>query len=240
MKGLLFGAVLLGLVIVVPGPTLARVDIVLTLPPPIVFAAPPEVVVIPGTYVYAVPGIVENIFFYNGWWWRQWEGRWYRSHDYGAGWAYYQRVPSFYSRIPSGWRTYYRDRRWEGRQWNYQPIPYQQLQRNWRGWQKSRHWEKQRTWGVEGLRSRPPSRTMVKPQQRPGMQRPPQTRRQHQPQQQRPGMQRTPQTRQQHQPQQQRPGMQRAPQTRQQHQPQQQRPGVQRAPQPQQQPQPQQ
>ena len=57
MKKLLFPAVLLVLVLVFPVPTMAEVDvgISISLPPPIVFAAPPEVVVIPETYVYAVP-----------------------------------------------------------------------------------------------------------------------------------------------------------------------------------------
>jgi len=158
MKRLLFGVMLLGLIIVVPLPTPAMGDIAVTLPPLIVFAAPPEVIVIPETYVYVVPEIEEDIFFYNGWWWRLWEGRWYRSRDYSSGWVYYRSVPSFYVLIPSGWRTDYREHRWGGHQWNYQRIPYEQLQHNWRGWQKSRHWEKQETWGVEGLKSRPQSR----------------------------------------------------------------------------------
>jgi hypothetical protein len=153
----------LGLVIAVPVPTPARVDIVVDLPPPIVFAAPPEVIVIPETYIYVVPEIEEDIFFYDGWWWRPWQGRWYRSRDYSSGWVYYRSVPSFYVRIPSGWRTDYREHRWGGHQWNHQRIPYQQLQHNWRGWQKSRHWEKQQTWGVEGLKSRPQSHETVKP-----------------------------------------------------------------------------
>ena len=51
MKKLLFGTMLLALVIVVPIPTMAAVDIHIgiPLPPPIVFAAPPEVVVLPDT-----------------------------------------------------------------------------------------------------------------------------------------------------------------------------------------------
>ncbi len=49
MKRLIFGIMLLGLVIVVPIPTPARGEIAVTLPPPIVFAAPPEVIVIPDT-----------------------------------------------------------------------------------------------------------------------------------------------------------------------------------------------
>ena len=149
MKRLLFGTILLALVLVFPIPTMARVSI--SLPPPIVFAAPPVVVVIPETYVYVVPDYDGDIFFYNGWWWRLWEGRWYRSLNYNSGWGYYRNVPSFYRGIPSGWRNDYREHRWRGHPWNYQRIPYQQVQGNWRNWQKSRHWEKQNTWGVQGL-----------------------------------------------------------------------------------------
>ena len=169
MKKLLFRTILLTGVLVFPIPTMAGVDVHVSipLPPLIVFSAPPEVVVLPETNVYVVPDLDVDIFFYNGWWWRPWEGRWYRSRNYDSGWGYYKNVPSFYSGIPSGWRNDYRERRWKGHQWNYQRIPHQQVQRNWRNWEKSRHWEKQNTWGVQGLkprtRSQQPSRA-VQPQ----------------------------------------------------------------------------
>nr|CBX29878.1 hypothetical protein N47_F15730 [uncultured Desulfobacterium sp.] len=150
---------------------MGRVDVGVSipLPPPIIFASPPEVVVIPESYVYAVPDIDVDIFFYNGWWWRPWQGRWYRSQSYSSGWAYYQSVPSFYREIPSGWRNDYRERRWKGHQWNYQRIPHQQVQQNWNNWEKSRHWEKQNSWGVQGLKSGTQSRQQnreVQPKQR--------------------------------------------------------------------------
>jgi len=155
MKKLLFGTIFLALVLVSPIPAMAKVNIGINISlPPIVFAGPPEVVVIPETDVYAVPDVSVDIFFYHGWWWRPWEGRWYRSRNYDSGWVYYQRAPSFYGRIPRGWRNDYRDHRWQGHPWNYQRIPNQQLQRNWSNWEKSRHWEKQNTWGVQGLRPR--------------------------------------------------------------------------------------
>jgi hypothetical protein len=177
MKILFFSTLILALAIVVPVPTMAGVDVnvSIALPPPIVFAAPPELIVLPETYVYVAPDVNTDIFFYNGWWWRPWEGRWYRSRDYKSGWAYYQRVPSFYAGIPSGWRNDYRDHRWGGHEWNYQRIPQQQVQRNWKGWQKSKYWEKQQSWGVKGLkpqaRSHQPaqavhSKTQAKPQLR--------------------------------------------------------------------------
>ena len=156
MQKLLLGTILWALVLVFPTPAMAKVNvgINISLPPLIVFAAPPEVVVIPETYVYADPDLDVDIFFYHGWWWRPWEGRWYRSRHYDSGWVYYQSVPSFYAGIPSNWRNEYRGHRWGGHPWNYQRIPHQQLQRNWSNWEQSRHWEKQNTWGVQGLKPR--------------------------------------------------------------------------------------
>ena len=103
MKKLLLGTILLALVIVVPIPTMAAVNINVSigLPPPIVFAAPPEVIVIPETYVYVVPDIDVDLFFWNGWWWRLWEGRWYRSHYYDRGWGYYKQCSKFLFRCRS-------------------------------------------------------------------------------------------------------------------------------------------
>ena len=157
MKKLLFGTMLLALVIVVPIPTMAQVDIHISfpLPPPIVFAAPPEVIVIPETYVYVVPDIDVDLFFWNGWWWRLWEGRWYRSHYYNRGWGYYNNVPSFYFDVDPGWRGHYRDHNWYGHRWNYERIPHQRLQQNWKSWQDNRRWERRGTWGVESYQPRP-------------------------------------------------------------------------------------
>jgi len=158
MKKLLFGTILLALAIVRPIPTMAEVDIrmVFPLPPPIIFAAPPDVIVMPDTnYVYVVPDIDADMFFWDGWWWRQWEGRWYRSHYYNRGWAYYNNVPTFYFDVDPGWRGYYRDHNWYGHRWNYERIPNRRLQQNWKSWNNNRHWERQGTWGVQGYQPRP-------------------------------------------------------------------------------------
>ncbi len=161
MKKILFGTVLLALVIVVPIPTMARVDIHVSiplppLPPPIVFAAPPEVVVIPETNVYVAPDIDVDLFFWSGWWWRLWEGRWYRSHYYNRAWAYYDDVPSFYFDVDPGWRGHYRDHNWYGHRWNYERIPNKRLQQNWKSWQDNRRWERRGTsWGVQSYQPRP-------------------------------------------------------------------------------------
>jgi hypothetical protein len=155
----LLGTMLLALICVFPVPSTAGVNVSVGISlPPLVFSAPPEVVVIPNTYVYAVPDVGVDIFFYNGYWWRPWEGRWYRSRHYNSGWSHYARTPSFYSHVPSGWRNNYRDRRWNGQQWNHQRIPQQQLQQNWRTWETSRHWERNNSWGVQGSKHQSQSR----------------------------------------------------------------------------------
>jgi hypothetical protein len=156
MKKVFLGTMLLTLMLIFPLPTTARVDIDIniSLPPPVRFVEPPELIVLPGSYVYAVPDVEVDIFFHDGWWWRSWDSRWYRSREYSSGWVYYQNVPSFYREIPSDWRHYYRERRWRGHEWHYQRIPHHRVTRYWRDWERDRYWEHQQTWGVRGLELR--------------------------------------------------------------------------------------
>ena len=136
-------------------------------PPSIAFEGPPDVVVMPDTDdVYVVPGIDIDLFFWGGWWWRPWEGRWYRSQYYNRGWSYYNNVPSFYYDVDPGWRGYYRDRNWYGHRWDYERIPHQRLQQNWKSWQNDRHWERQGTWGVRNYQPRPQQQRQELRQQR--------------------------------------------------------------------------
>jgi len=158
MKKLLLGAFLLVLAMGAPIPAMAEVNISIgiSLPPPIMFPAPPEVIVLPETnYVYVAPDVGVDIFFWGGWWWRPWEGRWYRSYYYDRGWAYYNSVPRFYYDIDPGWRGYYRGHNWYGHRWNYERIPNQRLQKNWKSWKNDRYWERERNWGVQGYKPRP-------------------------------------------------------------------------------------
>jgi len=112
------------------------------LPPPIIFPAPPQVVVIPGTNAYAVPDVEDEIFFYSGWWWRPWEGRWYRSRYYDRGWNHYRHAPSFYSHVYPGWRNDYRQHQWRGEPWGHRMVPYNDVRRNWRHWGRSGYWNR--------------------------------------------------------------------------------------------------
>ena len=100
------------------------------------FAAPPEVVVIPGTYVYMVPGIDVDVLFFQGYWWRPYEGHWYRSRDYKGSWRYVEP-----RRIPHGLRALpqdYRHRLAPG----YERIPHRDMQRNWKKWEREKYWDR--------------------------------------------------------------------------------------------------
>ncbi|MBU1566352.1 MAG: hypothetical protein KJ630_12100 [Proteobacteria bacterium] len=145
----------------IPLPRPPNIRINIPAPPHIQFAAPPKLVVVPETYVYVAPDVAEEIFFSDGWWWRPWKGRWYRSQHHNSGWQYYKSTPSFYQHVPRNWRNDYRQGHWRGHRWNADAIPHTQVQKNWKSWKAKKHWEKKQTWGVEGLRrptkSRPPS-----------------------------------------------------------------------------------
>jgi hypothetical protein len=171
MKKMILGTSLLTMMSLIPLPTIAglhidipappsihinippppSIRIGVPMPPHIEFSAPPRLVVVPETYVYVAPDVEEEIFFSDGWWYRPWEGRWYRSRNHSSGWQHYRSTPSFYSQIPSGWRNDYREGHWRGQQWNIRPIPHTQVQKNWRSWKTNNHWERQQSWGVENL-----------------------------------------------------------------------------------------
>ncbi|HXC52020.1 MAG TPA: hypothetical protein VN634_14120 [Candidatus Limnocylindrales bacterium] len=127
------------------------VSIGIPLPPPIVFAAPPELVVLPGSYVYVAADLAEDVYFVDGWWWRPWQGHWYRSHSYDRGWDRYSSVPSFYGGVNHGWRNDYRERRWQGHDWNYQRMPQQRVASNWSSWKSNNYWDSQQHWGVPDM-----------------------------------------------------------------------------------------
>lgn len=154
MKKIFSRMVFLSLVVLLPSSVMAQVDvnvrINIPLPPPIIFPAPPALIVIPETYVYVAPEIEEEIFFYGGWWWRPWDGRWYRSRHHDRDWMHYKGVPAFHQKVPPGWRNDYRERRWKGHEWDQRRIGHDDAEKNWRNWQRNRHWERENHWGVRG------------------------------------------------------------------------------------------
>jgi hypothetical protein len=104
-------------------------------PPPFVIPAPPPVFVIPQTYVYFVPDIEVDILFYHGYWYRPYQGRWYRSNSHNGPWVYIipEKLPSVLVRIPPNFRRVPP---------GHQRIPYGQLKKNWSKWEKEKYWDK--------------------------------------------------------------------------------------------------
>lgn len=137
MRKLFLGAVLMLMVSVFPGMAIADVQINIGLPPPVVFSAPPDVVVIPSgpSYVYMVPGTV-GLYFYGGYWYRFHGGYWFRATHYSHPWAVIEPylVPSPVVVIPADYILnmppgYYR-------------IRYHDFHNHWRDWGHHRHWHK--------------------------------------------------------------------------------------------------
>ena len=107
--------------------------------PPLVIPAPPVVAVIPGTDVYFCPDIAMDVFFYDGYWYRSYNGGWYSAVGYNGPWGYVANVPPVFFHLPGDYRV-----------GGYQRIPYADLNRNWRAWQRDRYWE-HHAWGRNDL-----------------------------------------------------------------------------------------
>lgn len=131
---------------VLPAGAQISLDIHIGPPPPYRIAAPPPVAVVPGSYVYMIPDIGVDIFFYSGYWYRPYEGRWFSARSYNGPWVYCPEprvpralleLPPDYRRVPPGHRR----------------IPYGQFKKNWAGWERDRYWERDRDW-QEGGRGR--------------------------------------------------------------------------------------
>ena len=58
-------------------------------PPPIVFEAPPRLVIVPGVpRVYYAPDVSVNFFSYGGRYYTYDDGNWFVARDYGGPWSY--------------------------------------------------------------------------------------------------------------------------------------------------------
>ena len=64
-------------------------------PPPVIFASPPRVVVVPNTPVSYVPATSYNVFVYEGRYYSFHDGAWFLATSHGGPWAFLpvERVP---------------------------------------------------------------------------------------------------------------------------------------------------
>ncbi len=143
-KSFLIAGMIFLVIFVMHYKALAETVIIKTEPPRVVITSEPELIVIPGTYVYYVKADDNDIFFYQGFWWRQWSNEWYRSGSYSGPWhrVHPRRVPHGITRIPPRWR--------ETREDNVR-VRWHDVRKNWREWERNKHWEK-RGWRREVVR----------------------------------------------------------------------------------------
>lgn len=143
-KGLLVTGIALVILVGFAAQSDARVNINIGIGIPAYnFAAPPSLVVIPGTYAYFVPGVDMDILFYQGYWYRPYDGRWYRARGYNGPWFHIApaRVPRVLIGLPLDYRRLYGGHR---------HIEYGDFHRNWRRWERERYWDRDRWWRERG------------------------------------------------------------------------------------------
>ena len=138
-----FGIILLVLMgLPVESIAAVNINVGISIPPPPVFRfhTPPPMVVIPGTYVYAVPDIDVEIFFYQGYWYRPHEEHWFRSKAYNGPWAYLDshRIPGVIYDLPPDYHYWLPP--------GHQKIPYGHFKNNWGRWERERYWEYDARW----------------------------------------------------------------------------------------------
>ncbi len=128
---------LIACVLFLPQKSLAGVHVNVGINLPVfTFAAPPPMLVIPGTYAYYVPDANVDIFFYQGYWYRPYEGRWFRARGYNGPWGHIvsSSVPRVVVDLPPDYRHHAHP--------GYERIPYGQFKKNWRRWDHERYWDK--------------------------------------------------------------------------------------------------
>ena len=103
--------------------------------PRVVIHEPPQVVVIPGTYVYLVPDVGPDFFFYHGYWYRPHHGHWYRAKGYNGPWKKVKKgkVPHVVRDLPPDFRRTVR---------YHERIRHADLKKNWQTWEQKKHWDK--------------------------------------------------------------------------------------------------
>ena len=105
-------------------------------PPPLQFAAPPDLYVVPSgtSYVYMVPNY-DGVYFYGGNWYRFYDGYWFLSSNYNGYWDYIEpsMVPQVIFVVPPEYIHYV--------PYGYYRIQYNDFYSNWRTWDHKRHWD---------------------------------------------------------------------------------------------------
>lgn len=93
----------------------------------------PDLIVVPGTYVYYYNWNGYDCFFYDGFWWIPWNNLWYESYYYYGGWAPVgpSFVPNNVRHLPVGWKMDIA---------NGPRVGFKDAKANWSGWEKNGYW----------------------------------------------------------------------------------------------------
>lgn len=102
-------------------------------PPPFQISGQPELLPIPGRYVYFMPDTDVEIYFYHGKWYRPYNNRWFIAESYNGPWNRIRDVPVPLQDLP---RVFYR-------------VPYSELRDNWEKWEREKYWDKRKDEGRE-------------------------------------------------------------------------------------------
>lgn len=105
--GLLAGSLLFSLMLAAPVRSEAGFRFAISVPlPRIMIVASPSLMVIPGTAVYYAPQVSADLFFFDGYWYRPYQGGWYIAAGYGGPWYHVapRRVPTALLRMPHHYR----------------------------------------------------------------------------------------------------------------------------------------
>jgi hypothetical protein len=103
--------------------------------PVVVLVDDPELVIIPGTYVYYVSNIDHDLFFYGGYWWRPWQNTWYRAEVHSGPWIVIEQryVPEPVWRLPPRWHEMRDDT---------PRVKWSEAKNHWQEWERDKYWEK--------------------------------------------------------------------------------------------------
>ena len=107
-----------------------------TKPPPFQMSGQPELMPIPGRYVYFVSDIDVDIFFYHGKWYRPYKDHWFRSGSYNGPWDRIRDVPDPLQDLPADYRSSIPR--------GYFNVPYDELSDNWERWEREKYWDRSR------------------------------------------------------------------------------------------------
>ena len=117
------------------GEAQVNVNIGVAPPPPLQFAAPPDVVVVPsgGSDVYLVPNTV-GLYFHGGYWYRFHRDHWFRASVYNGSWVTIGAplVPGVVMAIPPDYIL--------GLPPGYHRIHYGDFHSHWRDWGRNHYW----------------------------------------------------------------------------------------------------